>query len=396
MTAQKLTKHSWRTEEPLMSADMTAIGTTINRLIDDVKGLTPEDGITSEDVQDAIEQYDQLLRDANSWLTSQLTNTINRVSSLEDGHINIDANNETIKGLKQGLYQTFVALGLGEMDENGNFTVSNATVATTAQINALNQLVGALQSTSTTTQSQIGLIANWYEKVTDAQGNETWIPKYDGAKILATINNQGQTAAQIIADLINLDGYVKASDIDAQNITAKSLLAKGDSDYPRVVINSTDGIQLLTSANASAININMDGSGSLANGNITWDTNGNLTINGTFKVGAKYIEYIYDDSVVPTVNISTDMTGVSATIEIQNTNNFDVYCNAQWYADSVSAVWSVSNSTDIIRIAANDSVTIPDHIAAQDIQNYDPSIGIDSSQSGADLVNIYRYINRNS
>lgn len=396
MTAQKLTKYSWETEERLKSADMTAIGTTINKLIDDVNGIIPQSDVTREDVQDAIDQYDQLLKDADSWLTSQLTDTINRVSDLEDGHINIDANNETIKGLKQGLYQTFVALGLGEMDENGNFTVSSATVATTSQLNALNQLVGALQSTSTNTQSQVGLIANWYEKITDDQGNETWVPKYDGAKIMATINNQGQSAARIIADLINLDGYVKASDIDAQNITAKSLLAKGNSDYPRVVINSTDGIQLLTSASASAININMDGSGSLANGNITWDANGNLTINGTFKVGAKYIEYIYDNSVEPSVNISTSATGVTASVTIRNTNNFDVYCNVQWYADSTNAVWSTSNTTDILKIDANSSRTIEDGVPAQDIQNYDSSISIDTAHSGADLVNVYHYIDRNS
>lgn len=397
MKAQKLTKYKWDTEERLLSAQMTAIGRTINNLIDDVASIVPTtNNVTDEDIQDKIDEYDVLLRNANSWLNTQLTSVVNRVSSLEDGVIDINANNETIKGLKQGLYSTFVALGLGEMDNEGNFTVSSATVATTSQLNALNQLVGALQTTSTNTQSQVGLISNWYEKIADGQGNETWVPKYDGAKIMATINNQGQSAAQIIADLINLDGYVKASDIDAQNITAKSLLAKGNSDYPRVVINSTDGIQLLTSASASAININMDGSGSLANGNITWDTNGNLTINGTFKVGAKYIEYIYDSSVEPSVNISTSATGVTASVTVRNTNNFDVYCNVQWYADSTNAVWSTSNTTDILKIDANSSRTIEDGVPAQDIQNYDSSISIDTDHSGADLVNVYHYIDRNS
>lgn len=41
MTAKKLSKYTWNTEEVLTSAAMTAIGTTINNLIDDVAGMTP-------------------------------------------------------------------------------------------------------------------------------------------------------------------------------------------------------------------------------------------------------------------------------------------------------------------------------------------------------------------
>lgn len=247
------------------------------------------------------------------------------------------------------------------------------------------------------------------------------------AAIVAAINEDGNSIAGISADKIVLDGNTTVSgkftsleaqiasltaakanitsleslqaivnNIQAGSITVNSLLAKGNSDYPRVVINSTDGIQLLTSASASAININMDGSGSLANGNITWDTNGNLTINGTFKVGAKYIEYIYDNSVEPSANISTSATGVTASVTVRNTNNFDVYCNVQWYADSTNAVWSTSNTTDILKIDANSSRTIEDGVPAQDIQNYDSSISIDTDHSGADLVNVYHYIDRNS
>lgn len=398
MKAQKLSKYQWSTNEVLQSAQMTAIGRAINDLVDDVQSIVvPTSIVTKDDVEDAIDEYDALLKDANSWLTSQLTSAVNRISDLEDGTINIDANNETIRGLKQGLYSVFVSLGLGDIDENGNFTVSSATLATTSQLDALNQLVAGLQSAATSTQSQVGLIANWYEKTVDDNGNEVWVPKYDGAKILATINANGQTAAQIIADLINLDGYVKAQDISAYNITAKELLAKGNSDYPRVVINSNDGIKLLPSANSSAININMDGSGSLANGNIRWNSNGDLEITGTFKVGAKYIEYLYDNSVSATVSFSETVTGITANVTINNSNNFDIYCNVQWYADSTNMLWSASNTTDILRIPANSSRTIEDGMNAQDIQGYSSAThpSIDTQHSGADIVNVYHYIERN-
>lgn len=227
------------------------------------------------------------------------------------------------------------------------------------------------------------------------------------AAIVAAINEDGNSIAGIQADKIVLDGNTTVSGkltsleadiatIQAGNIISKQLLAKGNSDYPRIIINSTDGIKLLPSQNSSAININMDGSGSLANGRITWNANGDLEINGSFKVGAKYIEYIYDNSVEPSVNISTSATGVTASVTVRNTNNFDVYCNVQWYADSTNAVWSTSNTTDILKIDANSSRTIEDGVPAQDIQNYDSSISIDTDHSGADLVNVYHYIDRNA
>lgn len=151
-------------------------------------------------------------------------------------------------------------------------------------------------------------------------------------------------------------------------------------------------------AGGGYIIFNSDGSGQLANGNISWDANGNLTINGTFRVGAKYIEYIYDNSVTASVSFSETQVGLQANITITNTNNFDVYCNVQWYADGTNAAWSASGVTDIVRVAANSSRTIEDGIAAQDIQGYSSTThpSIDTDHAGADLVNIYHYIDRNS
>ena len=237
---------------------------------------------------------------------------------------------------------------------------------------------------------------NFSEMYAAEVGKDSTIAKK--ASIIAAINESGETGVTINAEKIDLQGYVRADDINTLNLTAKQLLAKGNSDYPRVVINSTDGIQLLTSAQASAININMDGSGSLANGNITWNANGDLVINGTFKVGAKYIEYIYDNSVSATVSFSEAPQGITATITITNSNNFDIYCNAQWYADGTNMAWSASSTTDIIRVGANSSRIIESGMQATDIPGYSSTThpSVDVSNSGADLVNVYHYIESNN
>lgn len=233
-TTQTLDSNMFKSGHVLYADELNTLVKRINSIIGDIANIdtTNNDVISKKDIQDEIDKYDKLLKSANSWLTQDLTSAINRISSLENGSISIDADNETIRGLKNDLFSVFVALRLGEYDEStGKFTTSSGTFATTSELDELNQLVGALQSSSTKTQSQVGIIANWYEKVLDDDGdplldndgNEIWVPKYDGAKILATINDSGETGADIIADLIHLDGYVKASDIEAKYIEVEQL-----------------------------------------------------------------------------------------------------------------------------------------------------------------------------
>lgn len=379
----------------LYAAELNTLVGRINSIINDVVNIqTNDNGVTYDQVEDAIDDYYRsIIQGAINQLNSNLGNALRRLTNLEKGSGHEEGENYDLQWLRNDIGAIFRYMGITKDEETGIYTYA-LDMGSLADIDNIGQAIAALQTSASTNGDAIagltaGIIASY-----DEFGNPIY--KFDPAQIILAINSSGDTIGKIKADYIELDGYVKASDIDAQNITAKSLLAKGDSEYPRIVINSTDGIQLLTSASASAININMDGSGSLANGNITWDTNGNLTINGTFKVGAKYIEYIYDNSVEPSVNISTSATGVTASVTVRNTNNFDVYCNVQWYADSTNAVWSTSNTTDILKIDANSSRTIEDGVPAQDIQNYDSSISIDTDHSGADLVNVYHYIDRNA
>ena len=381
----------------LYAAELNTLVGRINSIINDVVNIqTNDNGVTYDQVEDAIDAYYRsIIQGAINQLNSNLGNALRRLTNLEKGSGHEEGENYDLQWLRNDIGAIFRYMGITKDEETGIYTYA-LDMGSLADIDNIGQAIAALQTSASTNGDAIagltaGIIASY-----DEFGNPIY--KFDPAQIILAINSSGDTIGKIKADYIELDGYVKASDIDAQNITAKSLLAKGDSEYPRIVINSTDGIQLLTSASASAININMDGSGSLANGNITWDTQGNLTINGTFKVGAKYIEYIYDNSVTANVSFSDTQAGLQANVTVTNTNNFDVYCNVQWYADGTNNIWSASGVTDIIRVAANSSRTIEDGISAQDIQGYSSAThpSIDTNNAGADLVNIYHYIDRNS
>lgn len=182
----------------------------------------------------------------------------------------------------------------------------------------------------------------------------------------------------------------------SDTLTANSLIAKGENDYPVIKINATDGIQLqMNERGDTAISVNIDGSGSLANGGISWNSQGDLTVNGTFKIGAAYIEYI-TEGLSAVVGFDERQESLTANIEITNSNNFDIYCIYRWYADGINSQWSTGGQSDAVLVKAHESRTFTHTVLADDIQEYrlatHPSI--DSNYSGADIVSAYRYIQR--
>lgn len=137
------------------------------------------------------------------------------------------------------------------------------------------------------------------------------------AGIVAKINGSDDSAVYINADKIKIDGKHQL-DLSSQKInvnaddlvmsTSHILAIKGDSvtfdaaaitalesaitakslsivdGTKSIAINSTDGIKQ-TISNTVTNQIAQDGSGSLASGNISWNTSGNTVITGDFQTG---------------------------------------------------------------------------------------------------------------
>ena len=90
----------------------------------------------------------------------------------------------------------------------------------------------------------------------------------------------GESIVGISADKIVIDGEttltgtLSAMDAKFDNITAKSLSATSGNNTMTINANALQ----FKNTNGNSINILADGSGSVANGNISWDTNGNVTV----------------------------------------------------------------------------------------------------------------------
>lgn len=218
-------------------------------------------------------------------------------------------------------------------------------------------------------------------------GNKT--DNSDFQNLVGNLNNLSLVVngKATVEDLVALSARVDELDVTG-TATVSSLLAKGSTDYPRVVINSTDGIQLLTSAIASAININMDGSGSLANGNITWDTNGNVTIRGLLQVGSKVMEIL--DNVTGNITVDQAPNGITVYVTVTNPNNYAVQASGYFSVDGYQEVWSTTGVLPAMSIGPNMSASSgPISIDANDIPNYSTAA---SATNKVVTINAWHYV----
>lgn len=334
----------------LTAAQLNSVTDKIDTIIDNLPS-TPSGNNENDD------NISQDIIDAKNWITGKIEDLQAMIDEFEEGHTTWNAG-DSFLNLFKGSSGREALVYYGLIDSNGhpffNVLIDENGVKPAA-------IIGAINGDS----SQIGISAN--KIIID--GNTTLTEK-----------------------LIAVDAAFSG------RVTAAELSAHGEnSEYPAVIINSTDGIKLQTnSIGDTAIDVKPNGSGSLANGKIRWNQNGDLEISGTFKIGAKYIEYLYDNSVEATVSFSETNDGITANITITNGNNFDVYCAVQWYADGTSAAWSASGTTDMLRIPANSSRTIEDGLSVQNIPGFSTTVhpSIDSNNSGADLINVYHYVDR--
>lgn len=134
-------------------------------------------------------------------------------------------------------------------------------------------------------------------------------------------------------------------------------------------------------------NLKANGEGSLANGNITWNINGDVTIRGSLKVGARRIEMV-EDGLSATVAV-TGTTDHSVAVQgtVTNSNAFDVFVIIQWYVDGANAEWSAQSQTEAIFVGARSTAS---WVGTTSVNTN--GVSHDNTTLGADIISAYRYL----
>ena len=143
-------------------------------------------------------------------------------------------------------------------------------------------------------------------------------------------------------------------------------------------INATDGVfSGKVIINNTSIVLNTDGSGQVANGNIWWDANGNITINGATIINSKIVadpdKKDYQD-LSDTINVTFESTptynksnGVVSNIRLRvvNDTQFQGQVKIQVGFDGVHGDWSAQSETGWFQIAERTTkvIDVPDAIA---------------------------------
>lgn len=143
-------------------------------------------------------------------------------------------------------------------------------------------------------------------------------------------------------------------------------------------INATDGVfSGKVIINNTSIVLNTDGSGQVANGNIWWDANGNITINGATIINSKIVadpdKKDYQD-LSDTINVTFASTptynksnGVVSNIRLRvvNDTQFQGQVKIQVGFDGVHGDWSAQSETGWFQVAERTTkvIDVPDAIA---------------------------------
>lgn len=146
---------------------------------------------------------------------------------------------------------------------------------------------------------------------------------YNAASIVAMVNASNDSSIKLSADKINIDANHQldlsaqtitvdaenvnnlASKIDARaaDVTVKSLSATNGTSS---VIANSNGIIIKPTSSTTSVELKEDGSGNIASGAISWNTNGRLSVEGTVKAKLMYSpnRWVYNQNY--TIDPNTD------------------------------------------------------------------------------------------
>lgn len=162
-----------------------------------------------------LENYLALLENSNKNINKSITDLYNKVQNLASGNLIIDNKEQFARGIIDSTFAALLNMQLLKKETIDGEEVYSCAI----DLAAINKLTG-MASFLEILPGSAGLIATNFEQNSSGE----WVPKYDGARIIASINESGNSAVKISADFINLEGYVKTSELEALNITANDTL----------------------------------------------------------------------------------------------------------------------------------------------------------------------------
>ena len=211
----------------LYAAQLTTLKEKIDQIIDylpdsfasqsDTQQPTdPSDTQTTDTTRlTELENYLALLENSNKTINKNITNLYNKVQNLASGNLIIDNKEQFARGIIDSTFAALLNMQLLKKETIDGEEVYSCAI----DLAAINKLTG-MASFLEILPGSAGLIATNFEQNSSGE----WVPKYDGARIIASINESGNSAVKISADFINLEGYVKTSELEALNITANDTL----------------------------------------------------------------------------------------------------------------------------------------------------------------------------
>ena len=202
----------------LRAAELNSIVSKINEIIanfpSDESSSDPVDSVTEQDVIDKVNAAKAQLQSLIDQMNASIGTLIVKVEGLEEGMTTVDGKEEFLRAIRQQCNIVLLDLNVAKkIIRDGEEVIVPAVDLGVLQqdVNALNTLYAGLSALP----GQVGLIANHF----DEQGN----PIYDGAAIIASINDNGDSTVGINANKVIIEGdtlvkKLTSLDADIQNI----------------------------------------------------------------------------------------------------------------------------------------------------------------------------------
>lgn len=287
----------------LHASQLVAIKSKVNEIIENLSSESGDDGGASKSyvdkaVQDAIDELTELMNQADQ----RLSNRIATIENAQPGNTSEKTDEEWLEIFKKTILtdddefteggreiMNAAMFNMGVCNEQGQPYFS-----TTVQQNIEN--LGTRVSSLEVLPNQVSLLV---ENLIEKRNGVDVIKR---AGIIAAINESNESIVGISADKIILGGgtvlaeKINAIDQDVQTLKASSAQID-QAAIKQAVINDLNATNLYLGGGTSAFY--SDGSGMLANNNILWTANGNVTINGTLH---------YNRIVGNTVGVSSSTT----------------------------------------------------------------------------------------
>lgn len=239
----------------LKAAELNSIVSKINEIIanfpSDESSSDPANSVTEQDIVDKVNTAKAQLQSLIDEMNASIATLIVKVKGLEEGTNLVDDDEEFLKAIKQQCNIVLLDLNVAKkIVENGEEIIVPAVDLGVLKedVDNLTTMYAGLSALP----GQVGLIANHF----DEQGN----PIYNGAQIIASINEEGDSTVGINADKVliggdtTLTGKLTALTADINNINvpdtatikqavvqdieAGNVTITGDLHYNRIIGNT--------------------------------------------------------------------------------------------------------------------------------------------------------------